>query len=123
MWLIDELVEQHIREAQERGELSNLPGEGAPLVLEDNSNVPPELRTAFHLLKNAGYLPPELEARQQALALHDLLQTLDPDKPQWAEVSKQLILLESRLQQAGLSCDFLHSSYRSDIARRLGQEK
>ena len=28
MWLIDQLVEQQIRAAQEKGELSNLPGEG-----------------------------------------------------------------------------------------------
>ncbi|ADD78762.1 YhdN [Pantoea ananatis LMG 20103] len=57
MWLIDQLVEQHIKAAQEKGELSNLPGEGAPLQLEDDSQVPPELRAGFRLLKNAGFLP------------------------------------------------------------------
>jgi len=66
MWLIDQLAEQHIREAQEKGELSQLPGEGAPLKLDDDSAVPPELRSAYRLLKNAGYLPPELEMRREA---------------------------------------------------------
>lgn len=61
MWLIDQLVEQQIRAAQEKGELSNLPGEGAPLQLEDESGVPPELRTAYRLLKNSGFYPLNLK--------------------------------------------------------------
>ena len=31
------IVEKRIREAQEKGELDNLPGSGAPLILEDDS--------------------------------------------------------------------------------------
>ncbi|KAA5962983.1 DUF1992 domain-containing protein [Pantoea sp. M_9] len=121
MWLIDQLAEQHIREAQAKGELSNLTGEGAPLQLDDDSAVSPELRTAYRLLKNAGYLPPELEARKEALELHKLLQTLEAEEPSHAEISRRLILLENKLQQAGLSTEFLYSRYRADIAQRLKQ--
>lgn len=123
MWLIDQLVEQHIREAQEKGELSNLPGEGAPLKLEDDSGVPSELRTAYRLLKNAGYLPPELEMRRDALAISDLLCELDPDDQQANALAKRLNVLESKLRQAGMNTDFLHSEYRAAINQRLQQEK
>ena len=123
MWLIDQLVEQQIRAAQEKGELSNLPGEGAPLQLEDESGVPPELRTAYRLLKNSGFLPPELEMRREALQLNDLLQQLDPTDHQASELNKRLSLLEMKLQQAGMSTDFLRSKYGDSIRHRLLQEK
>ncbi|MDI9280373.1 DUF1992 domain-containing protein [Pantoea sp. EABMAA-21] len=123
MWLIDQLVEQQIRVAQEKGELSNLPGEGAPLQLEDESGVPPELRTAYRLLKNSGFLPPELEMRREAVQLNDLLQLLDPDDHQASELKKRLTLLEMKLKQAGMSTDFLRGEYGGAIRHRMLQEK
>lgn len=123
MWLIDQLVEQHIREAQKKGELSNLPGEGAPLQLDDDSGVPVELRTAYRLLKNSGYLPPELEMRREALAVNDLLRELDPDDGKARELSKRLALLEIKLQQAGISTEFLRGEYSDNIHHHLQREK
>jgi hypothetical protein len=123
MWLIDQLAEQQIRAAQEKGELSNLPGEGAPLTLDDDSGVPPELRTAFRLLKNSGFLPPELEMRREALQLNDLLHQLDPAERPASELNKKLTLLEMKLRQAGMSTDFLHGEYADSIGQHLQQEK
>ena len=96
MWLIDRLAEQHIREAQEKGELTDLPGEGAPLVLDDDSHVPPELRAGYRLLKNAGYLPPELGLRREALEINDLLQGLDLEDSAREGYAKRLRLLEDK---------------------------
>ncbi|ALV90814.1 MULTISPECIES: DUF1992 domain-containing protein [Pantoea] len=123
MWFIDQLVEQHIRAAQEKGELSNLPGEGAPLQLDDDSAVPPELRSAYRLLKNAGFLPPELAMRREALEINDLLRQLDPADQQAESLHKKLTLLEMQLRQAGMSTDFLRGDYRESISQRLQQEK
>lgn len=55
------LIEQRIREATERGEFDNLPGEGQALPLDDDLLVPEEVRVAYRILKNAGYVPPEAE--------------------------------------------------------------
>ena len=123
MWLIDQLVEQHIRAAQEKGELSNLPGEGVPLKLDDDRGVPPELRTAYRLLKNSGFLPPELEIRREALELSDLLRQLDPAERHASELNKKLALLEMKLRQAGMNTDFLHGEYADSIGHHLQQEK
>ncbi len=57
MFPIDEWAERHIIEAQKKGELDNFSGSGKPLLLDDTSLVPVELRSVFHLMKNAGYLP------------------------------------------------------------------
>ena len=60
--MLDFLVEKKLEEAVSRGELANLPGEGRPLALDDDALVPEELRAAYRILKNAGYVPPEVEA-------------------------------------------------------------
>ena len=56
-----------------RGEFDDLPGRGKPLPLEDLSRVPAELRMGFKLLRNAGCLPPELEARKEIVRLGSLV--------------------------------------------------
>jgi hypothetical protein len=55
------LVERRLEDAAANGELSGLPGEGRPLDLDDDALVPPELRVAYRIVRNAGFLPPELE--------------------------------------------------------------
>lgn len=67
------LAESKIQAAQARGDFDDLPGRGRPLALEDLSHVPANLRMGFTLLRNAGCLPPELEARKEVARLGTLL--------------------------------------------------
>jgi len=69
----DAVVEERIQEAIRRGDFDNLPGAGSPLDLDDDRLVPPELRIAFRILKNAGLAPPEVLARREIAALEALL--------------------------------------------------
>jgi len=73
MWLIDQLAEQRIREAAGQGAFDDLTGAGQPLSLDDDVAVPAELRAAYRLLKNAGYLPPELQLRRDIVEAEQLL--------------------------------------------------
>jgi hypothetical protein len=73
MSIVDDLAEAQIQTAIERGELDDLPGAGSPLVLDDDRHVPEGLRAAYRLLKNAGYLPPELELRGEIRTTEQLL--------------------------------------------------
>ena len=73
MLSLDAIAERRIREAQERGEFDDLPGAGAPLELDDDALVPEELRTAYRVLKNAGFLPPEVEAHREIREIEQLL--------------------------------------------------
>lgn len=78
---LDHLIERRIREAQLRGEFDDLPGTGAPLELDDDSLVPGELRMVYRILKNAGYVPPELEALRDVRQLEQALaETQVPDE-------------------------------------------
>lgn len=73
------IAENRILEAIENGLFKDLPGRGRPLVLEDDSHVPPELRMAYKVLKMADCLPPELEMRKEIVRLQDLVASM-PDE-------------------------------------------
>jgi hypothetical protein len=73
MWLIDQIAEQRIAVAIKEGAFQDLPGAGQPLYLEDDSLVPEELRPAYRVLKNAGYLPPEIGLRSEIADVNVLL--------------------------------------------------
>jgi hypothetical protein len=69
------IAESKIRSAMARGEFDDLPGRGKPLPLEDLAGVPGELRLGYKLLRNAGCLPPEVEARKEVARLGALVAT------------------------------------------------
>lgn len=73
------IAEQRIREAIEKGELDNLRGKGKPLVFEDETWIPEDIRIAYRFLKNAGCIPPELELRNEVISLGKLISTIDDD--------------------------------------------
>ena len=97
------IAERKIAEALARGELANLPGEGRPLALDDDALVPEDLRAAYRILKNAGYVPPELAtlneiAQLERIAVGD------------ATAMNKLKLLKAKMERI--------SAYRSSRTRR-----
>ena len=122
MWLLDQWAERHITDAQRRGEFDNLPGQGEPLVLDDDSAVPEELRSGYRLLKNAGCLPPELEQRKEAIELADILKGIRREDVRYQELSRRLTLLELKLQQAGINTDFLRGDYAEKLMQKINEE-
>ncbi|KAF0178455.1 MAG: hypothetical protein FD164_2210 [Nitrospirae bacterium] len=74
------LAEQRIREAIENGEFDNLKNAGKPIVFEDETFIPEDLRIAYRILKNAGCIPPELELRSEIITLRDMIMAMDDDK-------------------------------------------
>ena len=89
--MLEFLAERRIAEAVANGELDDLPGAGAPLRLDDDALVPEELRLAYRILKNAGYVPEEVRtlneiAQLERIALGD------------ATAMKKLSLLKARIE-------------------------
>lgn len=101
MSLLDELAEQHIRRAIDDGELSDLPGSGRPLELDDDSQVPAHLRAGYRLLKNANCLPPELGLRREIHDVENLIRQTQQDAPEYRRACARLALLRARLSLAG----------------------
>ena len=62
------LIERQIREAVEDGRFDNLPHQGEPLPNDANPHAA-DRDLAFHMLKNAGYAPPWIEADKEVRSL------------------------------------------------------
>ncbi len=80
MDIFQKIAERKIQEAVENGELDNLSNRGKRINLEEDWFVPEDLRAAYRVLKNAGYIPPELEIRREIMSLKDLISTLDDEQ-------------------------------------------
>ena len=90
------IVEQRIKQAQKNGELDNLPGQGKPLPRED-IDFSNEFRLAHKILKNAGFLPPEVELRKDISAMEQLLDAVEPGSAEQERIRKKLNLLMTRM--------------------------
>ncbi len=88
MWCFQKIVEERIRKAQEEGQFDNLPGKGKPVVIEDDSNIPEDLRLAYKILKNAGCLPPELQLKKEIRQMEDMLDNIPDEKERYRLIKK-----------------------------------
>ncbi len=90
------LVEQRIKKAQKDGEFDNLEGTHKPLQFEDE-NIPSELRLGHKILKNSGFLPPEVELKKQISQTEQLLNVGHIDAPEKRKIQKKLNYLITKL--------------------------
>jgi hypothetical protein len=97
---LQEIIERKIKEAQEKGEFDNLPGKGEPLLLDDDSGVPEDLRLAYKILKNADCLPPELELKKEIRQMEDMLVDI-PDEKERYRLIKKINLKITKLNMMG----------------------
>jgi hypothetical protein len=113
------LVERRLEEAAARGELSNLPGEGRPLDLDSDALVPAELRVAYRILKNAGFVPPELEDVAEVQRLIGAI-----ERGEGALGLKRLRALLIQLESSGrhLTAARAWHDYEAALQRRLERE-
>ena len=79
MNIFEFIAEHKIQEAIKNGVFDNLSGKGEPLKLEDLSGVSPQDRMAYTILKNAGVLPPEMEARKAISELEKKISEINSD--------------------------------------------
>lgn len=123
MLIFDTLAEQRIREAQDNGEFDDLPGAGAPLVLGDDALVPEELRAAYRLLRNSGFLPPELEAQGEIRRLEQMLAAVE-DEARRSVLLARIQFLLSRRAAGGRRGDMrVEAAYFEKIACALTQSR
>ncbi|HEX9023376.1 MAG TPA: DnaJ family domain-containing protein [Geobacteraceae bacterium] len=122
MDILSTIAERKITEAMARGELDNLAGAGKPLAMdEDLSGVPAEVRMAYKILKNAGFVPPEVELRKEIISLREMLGQLEDDEER-SRVGRQLdykLLKLNMMRKRPLDLDEF-PGYRDKIIDRLG---
>ena len=108
-------VNKQIEEAMERGEFTNLPGEGKPLKLDTNPFLTPQARMANRLLKENGFAPRWVELEKEI-------------KQGKAQLERVLINLKGRrerlatiVQQNPHRREVVGRSFEQERARSLAQ--
>jgi Domain of unknown function (DUF1992) len=70
--LLDDHIGESLRASEQSGELKSAPSYGKPLGFGDGyDETPAELRMGMKILKDAGVVPPEVEAMREAAELEE----------------------------------------------------
>jgi hypothetical protein len=116
------LVEKRIKQAQEKGEFDNLDGNSKPIKFTD-SNVPEELRLAHKILKNSGFVPPEVELKKKINNTEDLLDNAKYDSDERRKLQKKLnyylMKLETIRSSSGVNFSLTTEMYRNQMLNKL----
>jgi Domain of unknown function (DUF1992) len=112
----DAIIEAKIAEARRAGAFDDLPGAGKPLNLDEDLLVPEDVRMAYRILKNAGFVPAEVEARREAADVRKLI-AATVDQPEKRRALARLALLETRLETRGTSVPRASGYYAKLISR------
>jgi len=115
---LDLIAEAKIAEAMRAGAFDHLPGAGRPLDLDDDSLIPEEARMAYRILRNAGFVPVEIEARKEAASLRRLLASATGDDAK-ARAAARLALIEAALEAARGRMLPRAGVYRASLLARL----
>jgi len=114
----DRIAEERIARAVADGEFDRLPGAGRPLELDDDLLVPAEVRMSNRILKNAGCIPPELEALKEARsAAEDLGKAREQDAMRNAR--RRLAALQMRLESSGSLSRLAWQQYAPLLIKRF----
>jgi hypothetical protein len=115
------IAERRILEAIRDGAFDDLPGAGQPLKLEDDSRVPEDLRIAYKILKNAGYVPKEIALRKEIAQAEDLLANMEDTEAKYRQLKKLnfLIMKLNMLRQTHSGLEKTQR-YEKKLVERLG---
>lgn len=94
MFNFEKIAERKIVRAIKRGEFDNLKGRGLPIDLDDDAQVPKELRMGFRILKNAGVSPREVQVLNEINKLKQEIKVTD-DKNYRQLLTHQIALLRA----------------------------
>ena len=118
------IAENKIKEAMRQGQFDNLEGKGKPLEFEDDSFVPPDLRMAYKVLKNSGFLPPEIETEKEIRKATDLLANMKDEKERYRQAQKLNLLITKINMQTKRNINFeKHQIYHQKIVERITVNK
>ena len=122
--MLDAQIEQSILQAIKRGEFDDLAGSGKPLCLEDDRLIPKELRLAHRILKNAGYVPKEIQLFKQLAQLET--QCIERDEVGEVAALKKIRIIRDQIEASNSRLSVLlrdRSEYVSKLIKRVSKPK
>lgn len=113
------IAERRISEAIRKGQLDVEGWRNKPLPMTNDYLVPEELRMAHKILKNAGYLPPEIETKKEIQQIEDLLATCEDERTRVKQMKKlsYLMMKLSSMKGDTLNIESQEEYYRQVVER------
>ena len=118
MSILADLAERAILEAQQRGDFEDLSGQGQPLPETCEPFMPETLRMAYKVLKNAGYVPREVQSQREIRSLIECLERETDEARKMRQIQKvQLFIARAKLEHGGLLQEENENYFRKVVAR------
>ena len=120
----EKLIEQRINDAKQKGAFDNLSGSGKPLKLQEDWNIPEDLRLAYKILKNADCIPPELEVRKEIKKTEELLETMEDTHEKYRTLKRLnfLIMKLNTMRKGSVEFD-VPQKYKPKLVDALSVQK
>ena len=113
------IAEERIRQAQEEGKFDNLEGAGKPLKPDGTENLPPELRMAFRVLRNAGYVPAEIAEEREITQAIELLSTMEDEQERYRQMQKLNVMIMRMNERRGRPVNLEADDYYGRIVEKV----
>ena len=116
----EKIVEERIKNGQKNGAFDNLAGSGKPLDFSDEMIVPDDLRIAYKILKNADFIPPEIELKKKILRTEELFAEADDIRDKYKLLKKLnfLIMKLNSMQNRSMAFE-MPQHYSSKLVERF----
>ncbi|UCD66684.1 MAG: DUF1992 domain-containing protein [Deltaproteobacteria bacterium] len=113
------IAERKISEAIQKGLLDTQEWRNKPLPMSNDNLVPEELRMAHKILKNAGYLPPEIETKKEIQQLEDMLVACEDEQTRVKQIKKlnYLMLKLNTMKGDSVNIERQEEYYRQIVER------
>lgn len=118
--------EDKIKRAIKEGKLDDLEGMGRPLPPDEAMNLPAELRMAYRMLKNSGYVPAEIAEEREIIRTIDLLEHMEDEGERYRQMQKLDVMIMKMNEKRGrpLNIEATDEYYRRIVEKvRLAEAR
>ena len=118
------IAERKISEAIEEGLLNIEAWRNRPLPPSNDSLIPEDLRIAYKMLKNGGYLPPEIETKKEIQQLEDLIAATEDEHTRVKQIKKlNYLVMKLDAQRGGSTTIENQEAYYRKVVEKLSVTK
>ena len=118
------IAERKISEAIEEGLLNIESWRNRPLPPSNDSLIPEDLRIAYKMLKNGGYLPPEIETKKEIQQLEDLIAATEDEHTRVKQIKKlNYLVMKLDAQRGGSTTLENQKAYYRKVVEKLSVTK
>ena len=117
--ILETLADRRIIDAEKDGEFENLPGAGKPLDLYEDPMIPEDLRMAYRILRNSGYVPPEVHALRELRELECFVEQAEGDIRARGVRRLEMLRMKLELENPQRASLFARSGYVERAAERM----